>query len=142
MKNLKNLSKEQARSILDQLTDRELSQISPPHAQLRRAWSPHPRQADFLALTCEEALFGGAAGGGKTQSLLMWLAEGVQVPGYSAVFFRRTYAQLSKSNDSPLTKSHELFRPLGGKYKGTEHKWTFPSGASIAARTAMRSTVA
>jgi hypothetical protein len=25
--------------------------------------SPHPRQADFLKLTCEEALYGGAAGG-------------------------------------------------------------------------------
>ena len=22
----------------------------------------------------------------------MWLAEGIEVPGYSAIFFRRTYA--------------------------------------------------
>ncbi len=100
-------------------------------AQATKARRPHPRQAEFLGLNCEEALYGGAAGGGKTEALLMWLAQGVTVPGYSAVFFRRTYAQLAKSNDSPLTKSHDLFRPLGGKYKASEYRWFFPSGASI-----------
>src|SRR6185295_16910435 len=34
---------------------------------------------------CEEALYGGAAGGGKTEALLMWLAQGVSVPGYTVV---------------------------------------------------------
>jgi phage terminase large subunit-like protein len=98
---------------------------------MTKTQSPHPRQADFLSLNCEEALFGGAAGGGKTLSLLLWLAQGVEVPGYSGIFFRRTYAQLVKSNDSPLTKSHELFKPLGGKFKASEYRWTFPSGATI-----------
>jgi hypothetical protein len=68
---------------------------------------------------------------GKTEALLMWLSQGIEVPDYSAIFFRRTYAQLSKSNDSPLTKAFELFRPLGGKYKASKYRWTFPSGASI-----------
>lgn len=117
--------------LLEKMTDQELLKISPLLAQATRTRRPHPRQAEFLSLTCEEALYGGAAGGGKTEALLMWLAQGVEVPGYSAVFFRRTYAQLSKSNDSPVTKSHELFKPLGGKYKGSEHKWVFPSGATV-----------
>ena len=50
--------------------------------------TPHPRQAEFLALDCEEALYGGAAGGGKSEALLMWLAEGINNPRYSAVIFR------------------------------------------------------
>src|SRR5262245_14939001 len=121
----------QLQRLLEQMTDEELVRASPLLAQATRSRTPHPRQAEFLNLKCEEALYGGAAGGGKTEALLMWLSQGVEIPGYSAVFFRRTYAQLSKSNDSPLTKSHELYRPLGGKYKGSEHKWLFPSGATI-----------
>jgi phage terminase large subunit-like protein len=76
-------------------------------------------------------LYGGAAGGGKTEALLWWLGEGIHVPSYSGVFFRRTYAQLSKSNDSPITKAFELYGPLGGTYKSSEHRWKFPSGATI-----------
>src|SRR5690349_5861373 len=105
---------DQLRKLLENMTDEELARLSPLSARATRVRQPHPRQAEFLGLNCEEALYGGAAGGGKTEALLMWLAQGITVPGYSAVFFRRTYAQLAKSNDSPLTKSHDLFRPLGG----------------------------
>ena len=87
------------RKALRELTDEELLKLSPRQASIPLSRSPHPRQAEFLALDCEEALYGGAAGGGKTEALLMWLAQGVKVPSYSANFFRRTYAQLSKSNE-------------------------------------------
>lgn len=96
------------------MTDQELSRLSPLLASATKVRRPHPRQAEFLGLHCEETLYGGAAGGGKTEALLMWLAQRIELPGYSAIFFRRTYAQLSKSNDSPLTKAFDLFRPLGG----------------------------
>lgn len=125
------MNPEKLQMLLAELTDEELMKLSPVLSSVPLAKSPHPRQAEFLALQCEEALYGGAAGGGKTEALLMWLAQGVKIPSYSAIFFRRTYAQLSKSNDSPLTKSYDLFRPLGGIYKGSEHKWVFPSGATI-----------
>ena len=93
--------------------------------------TPHPRQHDFLSLDCEEALYGGAAGGGKTEALEMWLADGVQIPTYSGIFFRRTYPQLSRSNDSPIARSHRLYAPLGGVWRDTEKCWLFPSGARI-----------
>jgi phage terminase large subunit-like protein len=80
-------------------------------------------------LTCEEALFGGATGGGKTEALLMWLAEGFNIPDYSGVIFRRYEADLTEGNSSVLAKSMRLYPHLGGKLAGLE--WRFPSGATI-----------
>lgn len=91
----------------------------------------HPRQQDFLNLECEEALYGGAAGGGKTEALLMWLAQPIKYPRYSGLFLRRTFQQLSRSNDSPIARSALIYKPLGGTYSAGEHRWTFPSGAVI-----------
>ncbi len=93
--------------------------------------TPHPRQAEFLALDCEEALYGGAAGGGKTKGLLLWLAEGVHIPGFSGIFFRRTNPQLTRSNDSAIEQSFDIFEPLGGKFTSQPAKWRFPGGAMI-----------
>jgi phage terminase large subunit-like protein len=92
---------------------------------------PTDRQRDFLRLKCEEALYGGAAGGGKSEALLIWLAEGIAIPSYSGIIFRRTYKQLEKSNDSLVAKSQRLYRDLGGRFNITQRKWTFPSGATI-----------
>lgn len=125
------MDSEQLRHRLDQLTDAELLRLSPLANYGRMPILPHPRQREFLDLTCEEALYGGACGGGKTQALLMYLAEGIHIPEYSGIFFRRTLIQHMKSNDSPITKSHSLFRPMGGRYNSSKFKWTFPSGATI-----------
>lgn len=95
----------------------------------RLTLKPHPRQLEFLNLTCEEALFGGAAGGGKTEALLMWLAEGVNIPGYTGGIFRRHIEDLTEGNSSILAKSMLMYPALGGEVKGLE--WKFPSGASI-----------
>jgi hypothetical protein len=92
---------------------------------------PHPRQEEFLRLDSEEGLYGGAGGGGKTWALLRWLGDGFNVPGYTGIFFRRTYPQLSRSNDSPIAQSQEIYKPLGGVYSATAHAWTFSSGAKI-----------
>lgn len=122
---------EQIRKAFEQVTDAELLRLSPLAAYGRLPVNPHARQKEFLNLKCEEALYGGACGGGKTQALLMYLAEGVTHAEYSGIFFRRTLTQLQKSNDSPITKSHALYRPLGGKYNASKYRWTFPSGATI-----------
>lgn len=92
---------------------------------------PYPRQRQFLNLNCEEALYGGAAGGGKSECLLMWLAEGIDIPGYTGLIFRRTYPQISKSNEGLLAKAARLYKPLGGRWGAQNKQWTFPSGAMI-----------
>ena len=58
---------------------------------VRLLYSPHdptPPQAAFLKLSdlgVSEALYGGAAGGGKSDALLMDALRYVDVPGYSAL---------------------------------------------------------
>ena len=56
---------------------------------------PSLTQKVFLRTYSLEALFGGAAGGGKSSALLMAALQYVDVPGYSAILFRRTYADLA-----------------------------------------------
>lgn len=91
---------------------------------------PHPRQAEFLALQCREALYGGAASGGKSDALLMAALQYVHVPGYSAILFRRTYQDLNLPG-AIMARSHEWLQGTGAKWNGTDKRWTFPSGAQL-----------
>jgi predicted phage terminase large subunit-like protein len=57
---------------------------------------PTPKQAAFLLLDTKEAFYGGAAGGGKSDALLMGGLQYVDVKGYAGIIFRETYADLTK----------------------------------------------
>jgi predicted phage terminase large subunit-like protein len=62
-------------------------------------YSPHvptPKQQVFMNLTCREGFFGGAAGGGKSDALLMDALQYSDVKGYAAIIFRRSFADLVK----------------------------------------------
>jgi phage terminase large subunit-like protein len=92
-----------------------------------------PRQAEFLCYEGREALYGGAAGGGKSVALLVAALQYIDQPGYTALLLRRTYKQLAKS-DSILSKAKEWLLPLkskGVRYNGDEYKFTFPGGQTL-----------
>jgi predicted phage terminase large subunit-like protein len=88
-----------------------------------------PRQAQFLSYDGREALYGGAAGGGKSFAMLMAALQYADVPGYHALILRRTHKQLSKA-ESILSVSKEW---LTGKaaWNGESHTWTFPVGSTL-----------
>src|SRR5687767_2998063 len=80
-------------------------------------WFPHEGpQSEFLALTCFEALYGGAAGGGKSDALLVdairYVGRGYGT-AYQAALFRRTFPELESSL---VRRSHDLYPRLGGRY--------------------------
>lgn len=92
---------------------------------------PHPRQAQFLALDCKDALYGGAAGGGKSDALLMAALQYVHVPGYAAIILRRTFSDLSKA-DAIMTRAAEWLANTDARWSEKTHTWRFPSGATLA----------
>lgn len=77
-----------------------------------------------------EVLFGGAAGGGKTLALFLAALQYVDVPGYAAILFRRTFADLALPN-ALISVSHEWLGGSDASWNGTDHRWTFPSGATL-----------
>lgn len=59
----------------------------------------------------------------------MWLAEGIEIPGYNAVIFRKYESDTKDDESALLSKSAAMYPTLGGKLVGT--RWTFPAGSSI-----------
>jgi len=81
-------------------------------------------------LHCREALYGGAAGGGKSDALLMAALQFVSEPGYNAILFRRTFQDLSLE-EALMDRSLEWLKGTNAHWDGKNFKWTFPSGARL-----------
>lgn len=91
---------------------------------------PLAKQQAFLCLNCREAFYGGAAGGGKSDALLMAALQYVDVPGYAAILFRRTYKEASLPK-AIMARSHEWLGPTDARWNDQKKTWTFPSGATL-----------
>lgn len=97
------------------------------------SYSPHEptgKQAEFLSLKCREAFYGGAAGGGKSDALIMAALEYVDEPNYAALLLRRTYADLSLPG-AIMSRAEEWLIGSDAKWNDKEKTWHFPSGATI-----------
>lgn len=91
---------------------------------------PHPKQQLFMNLKAQEAMFGGAAGGGKSDALLMAALQYVDVPGYSALILRRTWADLILPG-AIMDRAEQWLSGTPARKREGGRLWEFPSGARL-----------
>lgn len=87
-------------------------------------------QLDFLSSSADVVFYGGAAGGGKSYSLLLEPLRHVRNSGFRAVIFRRTYPQITNP-EGLWDQSSKLYSLLGATSNQTDLTWKWASGATI-----------
>ena len=90
-------------------------------------WKPNRKQALFLALptTIKEGFYGGGAGSGKSDVLLVYglIHRWHENPVFKQVFMRRTYPDLKKEI---VGRTREIYPKFGATFNKTDMVWTFP----------------
>ena len=95
-------------------------------------FKPFPRQNCFFSLpdSIFEALYGGAAYGGKTDALLFLpiLRKFYEHPKFKGLILRRTFPELEREI---IRRSLEYYPLTGAKYTDDAHSWKWPNGAYL-----------
>lgn len=96
-------------------------------------WEPTAKQSEFLSAVEDEVLFGGAAGGGKSDALIVDAIgasnDGYKNPRYRALLIRKTFPQLRE-----LIDRSRIIYPIADKgavFKEADKAWEFSCGAKV-----------
>ena len=89
-------------------------------------------QTMFLTTKADIAIYGGAAGGGKTYGLLMEPLRHKDHPGFGAVIFRKNYTQIT-SEGGLWDAANKVYSQVEGAIsrKTPKMNWSFAGGAKV-----------
>jgi hypothetical protein len=91
---------------------------------------PQPKQEKFLSSSADIAIYGGAAGGGKTWSLLIEPLRHINNKKFGAVIFRRTISEITKEG-AMWDEAATIYPLFNARPNQAEHFYKFPDGAKI-----------
>lgn len=97
-----------------------------------REWKPSKRQSEFASVpdSVGEGFYGGAAGGGKSELLLMLpiIRQWYKNPNFKGLLLRRTFPELEKSL---ITRSEFWYPHTGATYNRQLKRWKWPWGSYL-----------
>jgi predicted phage terminase large subunit-like protein len=94
---------------------------------------PFYQQLVYLLADADEALYGGAAGGGKSDAILMDSLQYADFPSFASLIIRRTYTDLALEG-ALMDRAHDWLDPTDAHWREAKKRWEFPSGARLAFR--------
>ena len=93
----------------------------------RNRWKPNNKQEKFLSIptTVKEALYGGGAGSGKSDVLMLYgiVHRWHENPRFKQVFLRRTFPELK---NEIIPRSRDIYPKFGATFNSSDKVWTFP----------------
>lgn len=93
---------------------------------------PGPQER-FLATRADIAIYGGGAGSGKSYAEVLDVTRYANVPGFNAIYFRRTYPQLS-APDGLWDISTQILPHCGATPYESTMEWKLPAGGRVLMR--------
>jgi predicted phage terminase large subunit-like protein len=111
------------------MVDMALGQAFNPSTFIRNT-ANSKAQAAFLSTSADIAVYGGAAGGGKSYALLLECLRHTDNAAFGAVVFRRTFPQITREGGL-WDSSMDLYSGIGAKPNQSGLVWKFESGAKV-----------